>query len=82
MAGGRRPKDRRSCSRPGYPPRQRVAADRAARLWMACSVALADDGTSISAYEADRRRAALRAVRDAAAQALVASVSWLGVEQD
>jgi hypothetical protein len=82
VAGGRRPKDLAVELAPGYPPRQRVAADRAARLWLACSVALEGDGTSISVYEADRRRAALRAVREAAAQSLIASVSWLGVEQD
>jgi hypothetical protein len=81
VAGGERPADAEVALAPGYPPRQRVAADRAARLWTACSVALADDGTSITAFEADRRRAALRDVRDAAAQALIASVTWLGAEQ-
>lgn len=79
VAGGVRPKDTAVALAPGYPPRQRLAADRASRLLAATTAALADDGTSISAYEADRRRAALREVRDAAAQALVASVSWLGV---
>jgi hypothetical protein len=79
VAGGRRPKDLAVELAPGYPPRQRVAADRAARLWLACSVALEGDGASISVYEADRRRAALRSVREAAAQSLIASVSWLGV---
>jgi hypothetical protein len=82
VAGGRRPTDTAIELAPGYPPRQRVAADRATRLWLACTVGLEGDGTSISVFEADRRRAALRAVRDAAAQSLVASVSWLGVEQD
>jgi len=82
VAGGRRPEDAAIELAPGYPPRQRMAADRAARLWLACTVALEGDGTSISVYEADRRRAALRSVRAAAAQALIASVSWLGVEQD
>ena len=82
VAGGRRPKDLAVELAPGYPPRQRVAADRAARLWLACSVALEGDGNSISVYEADRRRAALRSVREAAAQSLIAAVSWLGVEQD
>jgi hypothetical protein len=81
VAGGERPKDAAVLIAPGYPARQRVAADRAARLWTACSAALADDGGSISAYEAERRRAALRSVRDAAGQALIASVSWLGVER-
>jgi hypothetical protein len=81
VAGGERPADVAVVLAPGYPARQRAAADRAARLWTACSAALADDGASISAYEADRRRAALRAVRDAAGQALIASVSWLGIEQ-
>ena len=81
VAGGARPADTAVELAPGYPPRQRVAADRAALLWTACSAALDDDGGSVSAYEADRRRAALRAVRDAAGQALTASLSWLGVEQ-
>lgn len=81
VAGGARPRDTVVELAPGYPPRQRAAADRAARLWTACSVALDDDGAAISAFEADRRRAALRAVRDAAGQALIASVSWHGVEQ-
>lgn len=80
VAGGTRPQDGALELPPGYPARQRVAADRAARLWTACTAALADDGGSISAFEADRRRASLTAVRDAAAQALTASVSWLGVE--
>ena len=81
VAGGERPAETDVVLAPGYPPRQRVAADRAARLFIACSTALADDGGSISAYEADRRRAALRDVRLAAGQALVAAVSWLGVER-
>ncbi|HEY5784909.1 MAG TPA: hypothetical protein VIT41_02060 [Microlunatus sp.] len=80
VAGGRRPTDPAIELAPGYPPRQRLAADRAARLWLACTVGLEGDGTSISVYEADRRRAALRSVRDAAAQSLIASVSWLGAE--
>jgi hypothetical protein len=79
VAGGRRPKDLAVELAPGYPPRQRVAADRAARLWLACSIALEGDGSSISVYEADRRRTALRSVREAAAQSLIAAVSWLGV---
>ena len=82
VAGGRRPRDTALELAPGYPPRQRVAADRAARLWLACTAALDSDGSSISVYESDRRRAALRSVREAAAQALVASVSWLEAEQD
>ncbi len=82
VAGGRRPKDAVLELAPGYPPRQRVAADRAARLWLASTSALDSDGSSISVYEADRRRAALRSVQEAAAQALIASVSWLGAEQD
>ena len=65
VAGGERPAETDVVLAPGYPPRQRVAADRAARLFTACSVALADDGGSISAYEADRRtgRVAGRASR-------------------
>ena len=82
VAAGRRPQDASLELAPGYPPRQRVAADRAARLWLASTAALDSDGSSISVYEADRRRAALRSVREAAAQSLIAAVSWLGVEQD
>jgi hypothetical protein len=81
VAAGTRPADAALVLAPGYPPRQRAAADRAARLWTACSAALGDDGGSISAFEADRRREALRSVRDAAGQALVAAVSWLGAER-
>lgn len=81
VAAGVRPKDPALVLAPGYPARQRLAADRAARLWTASSAALADDGSSISAFEADRRRAALRSVRDAAAEALIAAVSWLGAER-
>ncbi|MDN5771000.1 MAG: hypothetical protein L0H24_08925 [Microlunatus sp.] len=81
VADGSRPTDIAIELAPGYPPRQRVAADRALRLRSACSAALADDGASVSAFEADRRRAALREVRDAAGQALIAAVSWLRGEQ-
>lgn len=81
VAGGERPADTAVVLAPGYPARQRAAVDRAARLWTACSAALAGDGGSISAYESERRRTALRSVRDAAGQALIASVSRLAVEQ-
>lgn len=78
VAGGDRPTEVAVVLAPGYPARQRIAADRAVRLWTACTAALAGDGSSISAYEADRRREALRAVRDAAGKALIASVNWPG----
>lgn len=81
VAGGERPAAPAVEVAPGYPPRQRLAADRAGRLWTACTVALDGDGGSISVFEADRRRVALRSIRDAAGQALIASVSWLGVER-
>ena len=61
---------------PGYPPRQRAAADRAARLLLACSTALDHDGASVSSYEVAARRRELEQVRDAARDALVAAVSW------
>ena len=61
---------------PGYPPRRRAAADRAARLLMACDYALDTDGRSLSSYEVAARRRELEAVRDAARDALVAAVSW------
>ena len=59
-----------------YPNRQRLAADRAARLYVACEAALADDGSSLSSYEADVRARELRVVRDAARTALCAAVTW------
>lgn len=61
---------------PGYSQRSYVAADRAARLLAACELALADDGGSISAFEADARRTQLSGVRAAARTALCAAVSW------
>ena len=61
-------------SAPGYPPRRRVAADRAARLLVACEYALDTDGAAISSYESISRRRELEAVRDAARDALVAAV--------
>ena len=64
---------------PGYPPRQRAAADRAARLLLACQTALDHDGASLSSYEAAARRRELESVRDAARDALVAAVSWPAV---
>jgi hypothetical protein len=61
---------------PGYPPRQRAAADRAAQLLVAAQTALDHDGASLSSYEAGARRRQLEAVRDAAVEALTAAVSW------
>ena len=61
---------------PGYPPRQRAAAERSARLLVACQTALDHDGGSLSSYEAAARRRELEAVRDAARDALCAAVSW------
>ncbi len=61
---------------PGYPPRRRAAADRAARLLLACEHALDGDGASLSSYEMAARRRELETVRDAARDALVAAVSW------
>jgi hypothetical protein len=60
---------------PGYPPRRRLAADRAARLLIACDLALDNDGRSLSSHEVDRRRGLLDLVRQAARDALVAAVS-------
>lgn len=61
---------------PGYPPRRRAAAERAARLLLACEHALSSDGASLSSYEMASRRRELENVRDAARDALVAAVSW------
>lgn len=60
----------------GYSPRQVQAADRAARLLLACATALEHDGASVSSYEMDARRRELLAVQAAAREALVAAVSW------
>lgn len=62
---------------PGYGPRQQSTAERALRLRNACSAALVDDGASISSYEADVRARELRAVRDAASDALCAAATWI-----
>ena len=69
---------------PGCPPRQRAAADRAARLLVACETALDHEGSSVSSYEVNARRRELERVRDAARDALVAAVSWqpVGVPAD
>ncbi len=61
---------------PGSPPRQRAAADRAARLLAACEQALDHDGATLSSYEVATRRRELEVVREAAREALVAAVSW------
>jgi hypothetical protein len=76
VAGGSRPADPGLRLPTAYPNRQRLAADRAARLYVACETALADDGSSLSSYEADVRARELRAVRDAARTALCAAVTW------
>lgn len=77
VAAGARPADPDLVLPPGYGSRQRVAADRAARLFAACQQALADDGGSLSAHEVQVRAAELRSVRDAAREALCAAVTWL-----
>lgn len=80
VAAGSRPED--SCAAalaPGYSRSQQATADKASRLLAACSAALDDDGASISAFEADARARQLRAVRNAAIEALCATASWLEV---
>jgi hypothetical protein len=62
---------------PGYSTRQQSAAERAARLLVACDAALLDDGASITSFEAERRAAELRRVRAKAGEALGSAVSWL-----
>jgi hypothetical protein len=77
VAAGTRPRDDRSLRlAPGYPSRQLVTADRAARLLQAADFALADDGGSISVFEADQRATILRRLRAAASDALCAAVSF------
>ena len=77
VAGGRRPTEPETVVLGAGPaPRRQAAAVRAARLWVACSRALTDDGGSISSFEADARARQLRAVRDAAADALCAAATF------
>jgi hypothetical protein len=78
VAAGQRPDDDHGFRlAPGYDSRQRAAADRAGRLLVATDLAAADDGGSLSSYEALARSRELRAVRDAAREALSAAASWL-----
>ena len=77
VAGGPRPADIRAELAPGYSPRQRVAADRAARLLQACDQALSTDGTAITSHEAELRARELRRLRNAAGDALCAAASWM-----
>ncbi len=87
VPGGRRPAATHTAQdpavqlAPGYSQRSYVAADRAARLLEACEVALADDGGSISSFEADARRVQLASLRNAARAALCAAVSWTGARE-
>jgi len=62
---------------PGYPPRQRESIAKALQMITATELALADDGGSISSWEADLRTRELRRVRDAAGDALASAVSWI-----
>lgn len=82
IASGARPTEPELRLPTAYPNRQRVAADRAVRLLVACEAALADDGNSLSSYEADVRARELRAVRDAARTALCAAVTWRRIPSD
>lgn len=82
VAGGARPAEPGLRLPTAYPNRQRVAADRAVRLYVACEAALADDGGSLSSYEAEVRSRELRAVREAARTALCAAVTWRRSPED
>jgi hypothetical protein len=82
VAGGNRPADPALRLPTAYPNRQRLAADRAARLLVACEAALADDGASLSSYELEVRGRELRVVRDAARASLCASVTWRRTPED
>lgn len=77
VAAGTRPREERSLRlAPGYPSRQLATAERAAGLLQAADAALADDGGSISLFEADQRATVLRRLRAAASDALCAAVSF------
>lgn len=67
---------------PGYTSRQVGTANRALFLIAACDAALADDGGTLSSYEADLRSRTLRAVRAAANQALCTVCSWVTLPSD
>ena len=77
VAGGSRPREVGAELAPGYSARQRVAADRAARLLTACDHALDSDGAAITSYEAEVRARELRRLRGAAGDALCAAASWM-----
>jgi hypothetical protein len=80
LAAGSRPADQaRARLAPGYSSRQVATANRTLYLIAACDAALADDGGSVSSYEADVRSRSLRAVRTAASQALCTACSWIDV---
>lgn len=79
VAAGTRPRVSSLQLAPGYSNRQHATAERAGRLLQACTAALADDGRSISAFEADARARQLRTVRDACVGALCAAASWIDV---
>jgi hypothetical protein len=77
VASGSRPQDTAALPlAPGYGSRQVATANRTFYLLQACDAALGDDGASVSSYEADVRSRTLRAVRDAARQALCTACSW------
>jgi hypothetical protein len=81
LAAGTRPRDTTAARlAPGYSPRQIATANRTLYLLTACDAALADDGGSVSSYEADLRFRTLRAVRTAASQALCTACSWIDVD--
>lgn len=77
VAAGTRPSDRASVRlAPGYSSRQVATANRTLYLRAACDAALADDGGSVSSFEADIRLRTLRTLRAAASDALCAACSW------
>lgn len=80
LAAGSRPPDTTGVRlAPGYSSRQVATANRTLYLLLACDTALADDGGSVSSYEAEVRARTLRAVRVAASQALCTACSWIDV---
>jgi hypothetical protein len=80
LAAGSRPADPSGVRlAPGYSSRQVATANRTLYLLLACDTALADDGGSVSSYEAEVRSRTLRDVRAAASQALCAACSWVDV---
>lgn len=77
-AGGERPASPAGLLPAAYPARSRRAADRAAGLLLAAEAGLDGASAAWSSHAVEVRSRELRALRDAAAEALCAAVAWPG----